>query len=46
MAEDDKQQEIGKCTAKCPECGADVICCDEDPKHSGKHTCEKGHEWT
>jgi len=43
MAEDDTQCGYA---AICPVCGADVICCDEDPKHSGKHACEKGHEWT
>lgn len=33
MTQDDK--EICGCAAMCPVCGADVICCDEDPKHSG-----------
>jgi len=45
MAEDDKNETI-KCTVSCPECGAEMICTHEDPKHEGKHRCEKGHEWT
>ena len=34
------------CTVSCPVCGAEMICTHEDPKHEGKHRCEKGHEWT
>ena len=46
MAEDDKQNEIIKCTVTCPECGGEIVCSHEDTKHEGKHRCEKGHEWT
>ena len=42
MAEDDKQNEIIKCTVTCPECGGEIVC----SQHEGKHRCEKGHEWT
>ena len=44
MTEDDKNETI-KCTISCPECGAEMVCTHEDPKHEEKHRCEKGHEW-